>query len=270
MLSYQDVLNECRRVFQSMTVDIWRQIDSLYKREEGLDGRALCVFVTSAVVLLTAQFFCVTDFITSFNVIRQSLQDIPHAELYPLLYWALTSVFNYCLLPMCVIVYVFREDLRAFGIHIEQGRELLIIVVAVLAAVLPLVFIASTTEPFLRKYPFYRDEVYTVGSLLLWEAAYGLQFVALEFFFRGFMLFGLARFIGSYAIFVMALPYTMIHFTKPFPEAVIAFFAGIVLGTLALRTRSLYGGVVVHVTVAWSMDLLSLYHRGILSNLYLL
>jgi membrane protease YdiL (CAAX protease family) len=267
MSFHKDVVDACKREVQSLTMDTWRRIDSRYKREKELDGRALCVFVTAAVVLLTAQFFCVTDFITSFPAVRQLLQDLPHDKLYPLLYWALASVLNYCLLPLCAIIYIFRADLRDFGIQIEQGRELLIIVVVILAVVLPFIFMASTTAPFLRKYPFYRDQIYTLGSLLLWEAAYGLQFVALEFFFRGFMLFGLARFIGSYAIYVMALPYTMLHFTKPFPEAVMAFFAGIVLGTLALHTRSLYGGVVIHVTVAWSMDLLSLYHRGILSKL---
>ena len=141
------------------------------------------------------------------------------------------------------------------------------VVIIILATVLPLIFMASTTEPFLKTYPFYRAEIYTIGPLLIWEAAYALQFVALEFFFRGFMLFGLARFIGSYSIFVMTLPYMMIHFTKPFPEVVLAFFAGIILGTLALYTRSLYGGVFIHVIVAWSMDMLSLYHRGILSKL---
>jgi len=254
-------------MFRSLTLDIWRRIDSVYKKEEGLNGRALCLFVTAAAVLLTAQFFCVTDFITSFPAVQQLLQDLPHGPLYPLLYWALTNVVNYSLLPLCVIIYIFRADLKDFGMQIERGRELLVIVVVILAAVLPFIFMASTTEPFMRRYPFYRDEIYTIGSLLLWEAAYGLQFAALEFFFRGFMLFGLARFIGSYAIYVMALPYTMLHFTKPLPEAVAAFFAGITLGTLALHTRSLYGGIVIHITVAWSMDLLSLYHRGILSRL---
>jgi membrane protease YdiL (CAAX protease family) len=170
-------------------------------------------------------------------------------------------------MPLFVIKFIFRVDLRDFGIRIERGDELFRITVVILGLVFPLIIMASATEPFWRKYPFYRDEIYTVGSLALWEIAYGLQFVALEFFFRGFMLFGLARFLGSYSIFVMALPYAMIHFTKPFPEAVIAFFAGIVLGTLALYTRSLYGGVFIHIVVAWSMDMLSLYHRGILSKL---
>jgi hypothetical protein len=267
MFTRQNVIDACRRVFQFLTVDIWRRIDSHYRREEGLDRRALWVFATSGAVLLTAKFFCVTDFITGFPAVRQLLRDLPHSQLYPLLYWALTSVLNYCLLPLFVIKCICRADLRDFGIHIERGGELFIMVAVILAAIFPFIFMASTTEPFLRTYPFYRDEIYTIGSLILWEAVFGLQFVALEFFFRGFMLFGLARFIGSYSIYVMALPYMMIHFTKPFPEAVISFFVGIVLGTLALYTRSLYGGVVIHVAVAWSVDLLSLYHRGILSKL---
>ena len=36
--------------------------------------------------------------------------------------------------------------------------------------------------------------------------------------------------------------------------------AGIILGTLALRTRSIWGGVLIHVSVAITMDLLALYH----------
>ncbi len=108
MFTHPNITDACKRVFQSLTVDIWRRIDYRYKREEGLDGRVLCVFVTSATVLLTAQFFCVTDFITGFPAVRQLLRDLPHGELYPLLYWALTSVLNYCLLPLFVIKYIFR------------------------------------------------------------------------------------------------------------------------------------------------------------------
>ena len=127
-VTHQNIIDACKRVFQSLTVDIWRQINDLYKREEGLDGRALCVFVTSAVVLLTARFFCVTDFITGFTAVQQLLPDLPHGELYPLLYWALTSALNYCLLPLCVIIFIFRSDLRDFGIRIEQGRVLFMVV----------------------------------------------------------------------------------------------------------------------------------------------
>ena len=89
---------------------------------------------------------------------------------------------------------------------------------------------------------------------------YALSFVALEFFFRGFLLFTLERALGAYAIFVMIVPYCMIHFHKPVAEVAGAIFAGIVLGTLAMRTRSIWCGVLIHVSVAWTMDLLALAH----------
>jgi membrane protease YdiL (CAAX protease family) len=36
-----------------------------------------------------------------------------------------------------------------------------------------------------------------------------------------------------------------------------AIGAGLILGTLAMRTRSIWGGVMIHVGVAWTMDLLA-------------
>ncbi|MCA9320336.1 MAG: CPBP family intramembrane metalloprotease, partial [Planctomycetes bacterium] len=59
------------------------------------------------------------------------------------------------------------------------------------------------------------------------------------------------------AIFVMVIPYAMIHFTKPMPEAFGAIFAGVALGYLAMRTRSFYGGILLHYAVALTMDLLA-------------
>src|SRR5690606_8230997 len=84
--------------------------------------------------------------------------------------------------------------------------------------------------------------------------------VSLEFFFRGFMLKALAPRLGSSAIFVMVVPYCMIHFGKAMPETLGAIVAGLVLGTLAMRTRSIWGGVLLHIAVALTMDLLAVEH----------
>jgi membrane protease YdiL (CAAX protease family) len=62
----------------------------------------------------------------------------------------------------------------------------------------------------------------------------------------------------------MLAPYCMIHFGKPWPEAAAALPAGLVLGTLALGTRSIASGVVLHVTVALGMDLMALAQQGAL------
>jgi membrane protease YdiL (CAAX protease family) len=136
------------------------------------------------------------------------------------------------------------------------------------AVVLPLTYVASTTDAFLKTYPKYPaldDSLLAIG---LWEVAYGFQFLMLEFFFRGFLIFALARYLGWLAVFVMIVPYAMIHFGKPLAECLGSIVAGVVLGTVSLRTGSIYGGVAVHCAVAWGMDLFALHQTGKLRSLF--
>lgn len=134
--------------------------------------------------------------------------------------------------------------------------------------VLPLVILVSFNPEFLDTYPFYDDAASSWRELLLWEGSYAIQFVALEFFFRGVMLFAAFRVLGPWAIPLMVIPYTMIHFGKPAPECVGAIVAGTALGVVALRTRAIYAGMVIHIVVAWTMDLLALWHEGGLAALF--
>jgi hypothetical protein len=60
-------------------------------------------------------------------------------------------------------------------------------------------------------------------------------------------------------------PYTMIHFQKPMPEAFAAIFAGVFLGWLSFKNGNIWMGLVLHCTVAFSMDILALYNKGLLS-----
>ena len=124
----------------------------------------------------------------------------------------------------------------------------------------------SSTGSFQAQYPFYSLQP---GEQLwprfwVWELFYATQFFCLEFFFRGFILHGTRRRFGVYSIFVMTVPYCMIHYGKPMPETFSAIGAGIVLGVMSLKTRSIWLGAVLHVAVALSMDLLALWHKGLL------
>jgi membrane protease YdiL (CAAX protease family) len=133
-----------------------------------------------------------------------------------------------------------------------------------LAIVGVLMVLVSTQPDFGSYYPFYKLSSRSWYDFALWEAMYWVQFFALELFFRGWMVGALRRTLGSGAIFVMAVPYCMIHYGKPYLEAHGAVVAGVVLGSLSVRTRSIYAGFLVHVTVAVGMDLLSLHNRGAL------
>jgi membrane protease YdiL (CAAX protease family) len=119
--------------------------------------------------------------------------------------------------------------------------------------------VAVSFDPeFQRYYPFYRQSHRSWIELVAWELLYAAQFFSLEFFFRGYWLTATRRALGSQAIFAMVVPYVMIHFGKPFPETLGAIVAGIVLGTLAMRTGSIWSGFLIHVSVAVSMDAASL------------
>jgi len=60
----------------------------------------------------------------------------------------------------------------------------------------------------------------------------------------------------------MVVPYALIHLHKPILEAFASIVAALVLGQLALKSRSIWPGVLVHCGVAFSMDLFALINSG--------
>lgn len=187
----------------------------------------------------------------------------PFYELVCYAYWGLACVVGYVVVPVLVLRRLRPgEPLSSFGWSVAGLRGHGLTYVLLFLAVLPLVAAAALRPEFLKIYPFYAHAGRSLFDFLCWEAIYALQFVSLEFFFRGFLLHTLKRDLGAHAIFVAVVPYCMIHFSKPLPEALGAIVAGIVLGTLSLRTGSILGGVMLHVAVAVTMDVLALARKA--------
>lgn len=173
-------------------------------------------------------------------------------------WWAAWRFIGYVLIPLAVIAALPGERVRDYYVSPRGFVRHLWIYAVMFALILPAVVIASRTEAFRHTYPFYRLASRSSFDLWTWEILYAVQFLSLEFFFRGFLLQGLRRALGANAIFVMIVPYCMIHYGKPMAETLGAVGAGLILGTLAMRTRSIWGGVMIHVGVAWTMDLLAI------------
>jgi membrane protease YdiL (CAAX protease family) len=179
-------------------------------------------------------------------------------ELKGFVWWSGWRVIGYVLIPMVAIACIPGERIRDYHVSARGFFRHLWIYGAMFVAFSPIVIVASTADSFRETYPFYRMANRSHFDLWTWESLYIVQFISLEFFFRGFLLQGLRRALGSNAIFVMIVPYCMIHYGKPVAETFGAIGAGLVLGTLAMRTRSIWGGVLIHVGVATSMDVLAL------------
>lgn len=232
-------------------------------RPRGLDPdrRASVVLWSSAVLLILLLFQGGFPTPGSF---RSAWTDWNPWSLEARLYWSVWGYLFYMVIPVAIIVAVFRESPGRYGLRIYLTPRTAALYAGMVLLMAPLLYWASTQPSFLIRYPFARD-LSSPGEIALWETVYVARFVALEFFFRGFLLFGVEERLGRVnAIAVSTIPYAMVHFAKPFPEALGALIAGAVLGWLALRTRSIAGGVVVHGTIALGMDLLALWRNGTL------
>lgn len=186
----------------------------------------------------------------------------PHGGLLVEAWWGAVHLLGYVIVPWAFLRWGLRERLADHGLR-WAGTSGWLGWCAVLAApIIAGVWVVSHTADFQAAYPFYDLAGRSIGDLLAWELIYLSQFVMLEFFFRGFLLHALAPSFGASAVFVMAVPYTMIHFTKPWPEATGAVAFGILLGIIALRSRSIWGGAFVHMSVALAMDLMALARTG--------
>lgn len=219
----------------------------------GLDRRSVVVLLTAAVCLYGARF-------------GQDLRPDDWGRLAQLSFWAGTQIVCYGVVPIVVWVAVLRLPPGAMGLRVRGTVRHAWIYAVLFAGAVPFVLIASTSGGFQERYPLLEVPIdgHVYPALALWWLWYAGQFLAVETFFRGFLVLGLAPRLGWLSVFVAMLPYVMIHFVKPAPEAAAAIVGGLVMGYLAIRTGSIVWGAALHMGVAALMDVASLWHRGLL------
>jgi hypothetical protein len=193
---------------------------------------------------------------------------IDHYLPYPIQFWAYKVMVNgisflTVMLPLFLFYLYYDRQLGTFyGLNQKRfdARPYFIM----LAIMLPLIILASYNPAFMRQYPMYKTtaaheylgiaEWITVAA---YEIAYGLDFVTVELLFRGFFVIGMMSILGRSAVVSMAVVYCTLHFGKPAGEAVSSIFGGYILGVVAYETKSIWGGVIVHMGIAWMMELVA-------------
>jgi len=186
----------------------------------------------------------------------KAVQTSLFSELFAYLWWASWHYLFFWLVPVLIVKLVLKDSLQNYGWQLgDTFKHWKIYLVAIVFFILFLSWFSFHSSSFAHYYPFYRLAYRSWFDLFAWEILYLLQFVALEFFFRGFLLQGLRIPLGSISLAVMIVPYVMIHLPKLWPEATGAILFGIFLGILALRSRSIWGGVAIHASVAVTLDI---------------
>jgi membrane protease YdiL (CAAX protease family) len=176
--------------------------------------------------------------------------------------------------PMLTVFFVFRENPDRYGFALTSCKRTWLVVGVLFAALLVMMLAVCRWSTFQGYYPLFKNypefssifgqamyprlSPWVSGPMLLIyaEASYGLYLFCWEFFFRGYLLFGLQRSVGWAAVLLQAIPFGLLHFGKPTTEFVGSFGAGIILGIIALSARSFVPCFVLHWSAAVSFDLL--------------
>jgi hypothetical protein len=178
-------------------------------------------------------------------------------------YWNKVIYWPFKLIVMLAALFivwkVFDKEQKFYGLTLQKfvAKPYLIM----LLIMIPLVAAASTQPDFLAMYPKLKTVQFLAGEQnsgwykLLYELSYGSDFFTIELFFRGFVVLAFSKWVGKDAILPMAIFYCTIHFGKPLGECISSFFGGIILGVVIFHTRTIFGGLMVHLGIAWLMEL---------------
>ena len=201
-----------------------------------------------------------------------------HWDLYPLLphsitppwdrYAALVLQLPLKLLLLFAFLYAFKkaglfgDEPLTSAVGLTRRNNSLAPYFLLLLILLPLIALAATQQDFQQVYPKLKNLAFLDGVAhpawpwkLLYELSYGLDFLGIELFFRGLLVIALLRFAGTDAILPMAAFYCTIHFGKPLGECISSFVGGLILGVLAANTRTILGGLIIHLGLAWLMEI---------------
>ncbi len=184
--------------------------------------------------------------------------DVDDTKFYQTLYWFTADGFLMLAVPIILIITVLKERPFDFGFRLGDYKFGLISSGVFILVMVPVVWIASGSETFARAYPQGGVTVReSIPVLLFYELFVGFYMLGWEFFWRGYMLFGLKEKFGYYAVLIQMVPFMILHRGKPEIEVFASIFAGLILGIQALRANSFIYCFVVHWGVMIFVDTVS-------------
>ncbi len=189
-----------------------------------------------------------------------SMVSLPYS-IYTWVYKMTSQILSFVLIFLPLLLFYWKHDTVETGFYGLTTRNNIKPYFHLLLAIAPVIILSSLHESFTNYYPVYKtNQVADVWHwpefvpALLFELFYGADFLNVELLFRGFFVLGMAQILGKHSIIPMVTIYCFLHFGKPAGEAISSIFGGYVLGIIALHTRSIWGGILIHVGVAWMME----------------
>jgi membrane protease YdiL (CAAX protease family) len=175
-------------------------------------------------------------------------------------YYFLSSFFLLGLIPLTVWVFGFKKNPIKMGLGAGEFKSTVLFALAGLPVMALIAFLSAKNPAFQAEYPLYRGLLTNQSGNIVYWLILGSYYIGWEFYFRGFMLFGLENDFGQLnSILIQTIPSCLAHIGKPAPEIFGSIAAGIVFGWVAFRCRSLWPVLIWHWALGVFLDIFIIY-----------
>lgn len=230
----------------------------------GFNSKAAVILLSSGALLLLHHNHFRRRFFTAYFGHMPWTSSGRFAQLYSFFYWESGTLLLLALIPFLIGYFLIGMKPKEMGISrpdFSKGGAK--IFGAFLAVMIVVVIAASYFKEFSGYYPEGKFAATSLVAYLIYEMGYLVYFISWEFFFRGYMLFGLEPHLGrGNAAIISTVIFAIMHFNKPEIEALGALAAGLALAMLAFSTRSFLSCAALHWMVAMSMNIAAIIQKS--------
>lgn len=234
-----------------MITELKKELKALNDASKTLGFKEVFIFLSVAVITFVSMHYASPNFF-------RRMFDTSDDKFYSSLYWFSADGFLMLIIPMIFIPLVLKGKPSDYGFRLGDVKFGLKSAGLFVLVMLPVLWVVSGNESFAKTYPqggpFVRENIHV---LFYYELFVGFYMLAWEFFWRGYMLFGLKERFGYYAIFIQMIPFFILHKGKPDIETFASIFAGLILGAQAWRANSFIYCFIVHWAVMIFVDVVS-------------
>lgn len=217
------------------------------------------VLISAPILLTIYRYFGeAQDFLSHFPALGNSGQGEVCAYLLEYLSF---SVLVLAVPLLILLVYGKTGMLKSLLAFTGLRKNLLWSLLAILLIIIPSAYQASSMPSVLTEYPLPRTLLQNQQLLpVYFLGLFFLYYLPWEFFFRGFLLFGLKdRYGTAAAILIQTISSSLVHIGKPAPEIIGSIPFGIIFGIIAIRTKNIWIVVLLHAALGIFTDLFIIY-----------
>lgn len=219
------------------------------------DIKPTVILLLAALLPTLHRYVGSTEFYINVSSSVLSLGD--NVEWFAVNYFFLSAFILMGVVPFFLIKFYLKENSADFGLQIgdwQNGLKTVAVLFPIIA--IALLLPAAYQKEFKDFYPLYKGAENSFSSFFGFEFSRGiLYYSAWEFFFRGFLLFGMRKYVGDWnAILIQTIPSCLWHIGYPAGEILMSIPGGILFGVMAIRTRSIIWPFILHWLIGIAMD----------------